>query len=80
MLKHVHTDVKQGSLTIKKQRHYFGNKGPSSQGYGFTSGHVWMWELDCEELSTKKLMLFNYGVGEDSWESLGLQGDITSPS
>ena len=30
---------------IKKQRHYFVNKGPSSQGYGFTCGHVWMWEL-----------------------------------
>ena len=29
---------------IKKQRHYFANKGPSSQGYGFSSGHVWMWE------------------------------------
>ena len=27
---------------IKKQRHYFANKGPSSQGYGFLSGHVWM--------------------------------------
>ena len=27
----------------------FANKGPSSQGYGFSSGHVWMWELDCEE-------------------------------
>ena len=34
---------------IKKQRHYFANKGPSSQGYGFFSSHVWMWELDCEE-------------------------------
>ena len=34
---------------IKKQRHYFANKGPSSQGYGFSSGHVWMWELDCDE-------------------------------
>ena len=34
---------------IKKQRHYFANKGPSNQGYGFSSGHVWMWELDCEE-------------------------------
>ena len=33
----------------KKQRPYFANKGPSSQGYGFSSGHVWMWELDCEE-------------------------------
>ena len=27
---------------IKKQRHYFANKGPSGQGYGFSSGHVWM--------------------------------------
>ena len=34
---------------FKKQRHSFANKGPSSQGYGFSSGHVWMWELDCEE-------------------------------
>ena len=33
----------------KKQRHYFGNKGPSSQGYGFSSGHVWMWESDYKE-------------------------------
>ena len=35
--------------SIVKNRHYFANKGPSSQGYGFSSGHVWMWELDCEE-------------------------------
>ena len=34
---------------IKKKRHYFANKGPSSQGYGFSSGHVWMWELDYKE-------------------------------
>ena len=34
---------------IQKQRHYFVNKGPSSQGYGFPSGHVWMWELDDKE-------------------------------
>ena len=27
---------------IKKQRHYFANRGPSSQSYGFSSGHVWM--------------------------------------
>ena len=31
---------------VKKQRHYFVNKGPSSQGYSFSSSHVWMWELD----------------------------------
>ena len=35
---------------IEKQRHYFANKGPSdSQGYGFSSGHVWMEELECRE-------------------------------
>ena len=34
---------------IKKQRQYFVNRGPSSQGYGFSSSHVWMWELDGEE-------------------------------
>ena len=38
----------EGKL-FKKQRHYFANKGPSSQGYGFSSSHGWMWELDCEE-------------------------------
>ena len=35
---------------IKKQRHYFANKGPSSQSYGFFSSHVWMWELDHKEV------------------------------
>ena len=34
---------------IKKKRHYFANKGPSSLGYGFSSSHVWMWELDYKE-------------------------------
>ena len=43
---------------IKKQRHYFANKGPSSQGYGFPSGHVWMWELDCEESWAPKSWCF----------------------
>ena len=38
---------------IKKQRHYFANRGPSSQGYGFSSGHVWMWELDYKEISLR---------------------------
>ena len=33
----------------KKQKHYFVNKGPISQGYGFTSSHVWMRELDYKE-------------------------------
>ena len=34
---------------IKKQRHYFADKGLSSQSYGFSSSHVWMWELDHKE-------------------------------
>ena len=34
---------------LKKQRHYFANKGPSIQSYGFSSSHVWMWELDHKE-------------------------------
>ena len=34
---------------IQKQRHYFPNKGLSSQSYGFSSSHVWMWELDHKE-------------------------------
>ena len=35
--------------SIFKSRDYFASKGPSSQGYGFSFGHVWMLELDCEE-------------------------------
>ena len=38
---------------IKKQRHYFANKGPSSQGYAFFSSHVWMWELYKESWAPK---------------------------
>ena len=34
---------------IKKQRPHFADKSPYRQGYGFSSCHVWMWELDCEE-------------------------------
>ena len=39
----------QPTQHIKKQRHYFANKDLSSQSYGFSSGHVWMWELDYKE-------------------------------
>ena len=34
---------------VEKQRHYFANKGTSSQSYDFSSSHVWMWELDYKE-------------------------------
>ena len=43
---------------IKKQRHYFATKGPSSQSYGFSSSHVWMWELDYKESWTPKNWCF----------------------
>ena len=43
---------------IKKQRHYFADKGPSSQGYGFSSGHVWIWELDHKESWAQKNWCF----------------------
>ena len=39
----------QSRQHIQKQRRYFAKKGPSSQSYGFSSGHVWMWELDYKE-------------------------------
>ena len=43
------SDVCSSDLHIEKQRHYFVNKGPCSQGYGFSSSHVWMWELDYKD-------------------------------
>ena len=54
---------------IKKQRHYFANKGPFSQGYGFSSGHVWMWDLDCEESWVLKNWCFWTVVLEKTLES-----------
>ena len=54
---------------IEKQRHYFANKGPSSPGYGFSSGHVWMWELDCEESWAPKNWCFWTVVLEKTLES-----------
>ena len=54
---------------IKKQRYYFANKGPSSQGYGFSSGHVWMWELDYKESWAPKNLCFWSVVLEKTLES-----------
>ena len=54
---------------IKKQRHYIVSKGPSSQGYGFSSGHVWMWELDCDESWPLKNWCFWTVVLEKTLES-----------
>ena len=55
---------------IKRQRHYFVHKGPSSQGYGFSSGHVWMWELDYKESWAPKNWCFWTVVLEKTLESL----------
>ena len=58
---------------MEKQRHYFAHKGPSSQGYGFSSSHVWMWELNYKESWVLKNWCFWTVVLEKTRESLGLQ-------
>ena len=54
---------------IKKKRHYFANKGPSSQSYCFSSSHIWMWELDCEESWAPKNSCFWTVVLDKTLES-----------
>ena len=54
---------------IQKQRHYFANKVLSSQGYGFPSSHVWMWEFDYEETWAPKNWCFWTVVLEKTLES-----------
>ena len=54
---------------LKKQRHYFVNKVPSSQKYGFSSSHVWMWELDYKESWVPKNWCFWTVVLEETLES-----------
>ena len=55
---------------IKKQRHYFANKGLSRQSYGFPSSHVWMWELDHKEGWMMKNWCFCILVMEKTLECL----------
>ena len=54
---------------IKKQRHYFASKGPSSQGCSFSSSHIWRWELDCKESWVPKNWCFWTVVSEKTLES-----------
>ena len=54
---------------IKKQRHYFADKGPSSQTYGFSSSHVWTWELNYKESWAPKNWCFWTVVLEKTLES-----------
>ena len=54
---------------IKKQRHYFADRGPYSQSYGFSSSHVWMWELDYKESWALKNWCFRTVVLEKTLKS-----------
>ena len=54
---------------IKKQRHYFANKSPSSQSYGFSSSHIWMWELGHKDSWAPKNWCFWSVVLEKTLES-----------
>ena len=54
---------------IKNQRLYFANRGPCSQSYGFSSSHVWMWELDHKESWAPKNWYFWTVVLEKTLES-----------
>ena len=54
---------------IKKQRHYFADKSPSSQNYGFSSNHAWMWELDYKGSWVPKNWCFWTVVFEKTLES-----------
>ena len=55
---------------FNKQRHYFANKDPSSQSYGFSSSHVWVWDLDYKEMWAGKNWCFWTMVLEKTVESL----------
>ena len=57
-----------------KQRHYFANKGPSSQTYGFSSSHVWIWELDYKESWVLKNWCFWTVVLETTLQSERVTG------
>ena len=54
---------------VKKQRHSFANKGPSSQSYGFSSSHIWMWELDHKEGQAPKNWCFGIVVLKKTLEN-----------
>ena len=59
----------QPRQNTEKQRHYFADKGPESQGYGFSSSHVWTWELDHKESWAPKNWCFWTVVLEKTLES-----------
>ena len=70
----------QSRQHIKKQRHYFANKCPFSQSYGFSCSHVWMWEQDIKKAECQRTDAFELWCWRRLLRSLGLQGDQTSQS
>ena len=54
---------------VEKQRHYSADKGPFSQGYGLTPGHIWLWELDCKGSTAPKNWCLQTAVLEKTPES-----------
>ena len=68
-VRHNWSNLAAAAYSILKSKHYFANKGPSSQGYVFSSGHVWMLELDCEENWVLKNWCFWTVVLEKTLES-----------
>ena len=69
MLTHWNKSYDQPRQLIRKQRHCFANKGPSNQSCGFSSGHVWMWELNYKENWAPKNWCFWTVVLEKTLES-----------
>ena len=61
--------LKRRDIKKKKQRHYFANKGLSSQNFGFSNSHLWMWELDYRESWALKNWCFWTVVLEKTLES-----------
>ena len=68
MLAHWKKSYDKPRQCIKKQRHYVASKGPSSQSYGFSSSHVWMWELDHKESWVPKNWCFQIEVLEKTFK------------
>ena len=62
--------------SIKKQRHLFANKGPCIQNHGFSSSHVWMWELVLKEDGAPKNWCFQTVMLEKTLESPGASKKI----
>ena len=68
------------NLDIKKQRHYFANKSPCSQGYGFSSGHVWCESWIVKKAEHRRTESFELWCWRRLLRVPGQQGDPTSPS